>query len=177
MKGAQHRPRVAVSSCLLGEPVRYDGNHRRDSCITEQLSALFEWLPVCPEVGIGMGVPRAPIRLVTRGGRVHAVGVEDDTVEVTQALQDYAQRMSEQLADVSGYIFKSRSPSCGLIDTDLFDAQGYLLDKTSGVFAAVIRDIFPDLPLTDECSLADPVARDAFVQRVFDYLPSREMPR
>jgi len=154
--------------------VRYDGNHRRDSCITEQLSALFEWLPVCPEVGIGMGVPRAPIRLVTRGGRVHAVGVEDDSFEVTQALQDYAQRMSGQLAGVSGYIFKSRSPSCGLTDTDLFDPEGYLLDQTSGVFSAVIRELFPDLPLTDECALVDPVARNAFVQRVFRYLHPAE---
>lgn len=164
-----HRPRVAVSSCLLGQPVRYDGEHKRNACITDLLSAYFDWLPVCPEVGIGMGVPRPPIQLVKQGDGVHALGREDANMNVTRTLQAYAQQVSDQLVGVSGYICKSRSPSCGLTDTELFSPDGTLIGKTTGVFAAKLQILFPDLPLIDEIALAEPSLRDAFVQRVHDY--------
>lgn len=167
--GSTHRPCVAVSSCLLGQPVRYDGRHKRNACITDRLSAIFDWFPVCPEVGIGMGVPRPPIQLVKQGDTIHALGVDDADMDVTPALRAYARQLADQLLGISGYIFKSRSPSCGLTDTDLFDHDGIVIGKTAGVFATMIRELMPDLPLIDETSLADPAARDAFVQRVRDY--------
>jgi uncharacterized protein YbbK (DUF523 family) len=163
-----------VSSCLLGEPVRYDGDHKRNACVTDLLSAHFDCAAVCPEVGIGMGVPRPPVRLVKQDGRIFAKGVEDARVDVTARLQRYAQQISNQLSGVSGYIFKSRSPSCGLNDTDLFDAGGELIGKTGGVFSSMIHDLLPDLPLIDEVNLDDPAAREAFVQYVYDYWERRQ---
>lgn len=167
-----NRPRVAISSCLIGEPVRYDGGHKRHACITDQLSKHFDWFPVCPEVAIGMGVPRPPIQLVEKNGRVHALGVDDRALDVTDALQDFAQQSLGPLSDVSGYIFKSRSPSCGLTDTDLFDARQRVTGKTAGIFAASIQALLPDLPMIDETCLDDPAARDAFIQQVKHYHPA-----
>ena len=165
----ENRPRVAISSCLIGEPVRYDGGHKRHACITGLLSKHFDWFPVCPEVAIGMGVPRPPIQLVERHGRVHALGVDNPALDVTAELQDCAQQLVEQLAGVSGYIFKSRSPSCGLTDTDLFNTDHRVSGKTSGIFAARIHVLLPDLPMIDEMRLDDPAIRDAFIQQVKRY--------
>jgi uncharacterized protein YbbK (DUF523 family) len=153
----------------LGQPVRYDGRHKRNACITGLLSTYFDWFPVCPEVGIGMGVPRPPIQLVKQGDRVHALGREDANVDVTAALQAYAQQLSAQLAGVSGYVFKSRSPSCGLMDTDLFNPDGTLIGQATGVFAAEVQMLLPGLPLIDEISLVEPLKCEAFVHRVRDY--------
>ncbi len=163
------RPRIAVSSCLLGEPVRYDGGHKASSCITGLLSTYFDWFPVCPEVAIGLGVPRPPIQLVKLHGSVHALGVDNPSLDVTTALQSCAQQLAGRLGDVSGYIFKSRSPSCGLTDADLFDANGLVTGKTPGVFAAMIHEYLPDLPMIDEIRLNDPAAREAFLRQVTLY--------
>lgn len=151
--------------------MRYDGKNKRNACITEQLSEHFDWFPVCPEVAIGMGVPRPPIHLVEDREGIHALGVEDSTLNVTLALQAYARQISDQLAGASGYVFKSRSPSCGLGDTDLFSTGNRVIGKTTGIFAAVIHDLLPDLPLIDETALADPAACEAFIQRVKRYQP------
>ncbi len=169
MADGRSRPRVAVSSCLLGEAVRYDGEHKCNDGVIELLSAHFEGVPVCPEVAIGMGVPRPPIRLVKLEAGIRARGVEDASHDVTQLLQAFARQCVVQLAGVSGYIFKSRSPSCGLSDTDLFNADGGLLGKTAGIFSAMIHERLPELPVIDEHQLEDPVQRDAFVQQVRDY--------
>jgi len=162
-----HRPRVAVSSCLLGEPVRYDGAHKRSECVADQLSAYFDWFSVCPEVGIGMGVPRPPIRLVKLEAGIRVCGVEEASRDVTLPLQTYARQLSARLAGVSGYVFKSRSPSCGLIDVDLFDSGGRLVGQAEGIFSGMIHDLLPGLPLIDEIQLDDPALREDFVRRVY----------
>ena len=163
------RPRVAVSSCLLGELVRYDGAHKRNASVIDLLSEYFDGVPVCPEVAIGMSVPRPPIRLVRLEGCIRARGVEDAGHDVTQPLQAFAQQCAVQQAGVSGYIFKSRSPSCGLNDTNLFNADGGLVGKTAGIFSAMLHELMPELPRIDENQLEDPARRDAFVQQVRDY--------
>ncbi|TCK17961.1 uncharacterized protein YbbK (DUF523 family) [Thiogranum longum] len=169
-----NRPRVAVSSCLLGEPVRYDGGHKRSDCVTDLLSTCFDWFPVCPEVAIGLGVPRPPIQLVKLHDGVHALGADNPSLDVTAALQACAQQLAVQLADANGYIFKSRSPSCGLTDADLFNSEGYVTGQAPGIFAATIQACLPDLPLIDEILLDDPVAREAFIQQVKVYRPAGE---
>ncbi len=174
MADGRSRPRVAVSSCLLGEPVRYDGAHKRNASVIDLLSVYFDRVPVCPEVAIGMGVPRPPIRLVKLEEGIRARGVEDASHDVTRPLQAFAQQCAVQLAGVSGYIFKSRSPSCGLNDTDLFNADGGLIGKTAGIFSAMIHELLPELPGIDENQLEDPAQRDAFVQQVRDYHAKRQ---
>ncbi|HHH45051.1 MAG TPA: DUF523 domain-containing protein [Gammaproteobacteria bacterium] len=160
------RPLVAISSCLLGENVRYDGRHKRDPCIAQYLSTHVDWKPVCPEVGAGLGVPRPAIQLVGTEERPAALGVENSSLEVTEALLEYAQRMLPELRDVNGYVFKSRSPSCGLVDTPLFDSSGQELAQTAGLFARVIVAALPALPVIDEQQLHDTQRRARFLQQV-----------
>ena len=162
------RPLVAISSCLLGENVRYDGGHKRDTCIAQYLSAHVDWKPVCPEVGAGLGVPRPRVQLVGDRDRPAALGVEDSRLDVTAALYDYAQRELQALQGVSGYVFKSKSPSCGLVDTPLFDINGHETELTSGIFAR-IKTALPGLPVIDELQLCEATRRDLFLQQVMAY--------
>jgi len=160
------RPLVAISSCLLGENVRYDGRHKQDSCIAHYFSARVDWKPVCPEVGAGLGVPRPAVQLVGDKNQPRALGVENASLDVTDALVKYAREMLQELQDVNGYIFKCRSPSCGLTDTLLFSTDGQESGFTSGVYAHVITTALPDLPVIDEQQLLDAQNRDLFMQQV-----------
>jgi len=167
------RPRVAISSCLLGEPVRYDGGHKRHPRITGELSQLFDWLPVCPELEAGLGVPRPPVRLVGDRQQPRALGIDNPGLDVSAALADCAQRLLPGLQGVSGYIFKSRSPSCGLIDTPLFDCDGRANGVTAGLYAALVRAAMPGLPLIDERQLEQADLREQFLCEVGVYRQSQ----
>jgi len=160
---------IGVSSCLLGNRVRYDGGHKYNSIIDELFSTGFDLIAVCPETGIGLGVPRPPIQLLKQQAQVRAVGVEDKTIDVTDALHDYAQRIMKDHRKLCGFIFKARSPSCGIGSSDLFDAQGTYLDKTSGIFAATLQQINPKLPVIDEDSLALDENWKRFIERVNEF--------
>ena len=163
---------VAISSCLLGLPLRYDGGHKYDEVLHQTLSDIFDFYPLCPEAGAGLGVPRPPVQLVRVRGQLRARGVERPELDVTQALVDYAMTQHATLQNIYGYIFKSRSPSCGLGDVDIFEA-GTLVDKGSGLFARTIRQLEPALPVCSETQLHDPVARIRFVERVHNFYHAR----
>lgn len=157
--------RIGISSCLLGEPVRYDGGHKRDNLIIETLGRLFAFVPVCPEVAIGLGVPRAPIRLVGDPHAPRALGVDDATLDVTGKLSAYGVRMARELDGISGYIFKSRSPSCGLQGVEVYPYGA----TAAGLYARAFMDIQALLPVAEESQLADPALRDDFIERVYEY--------
>ncbi len=163
------RIRLGVSSCLLGNRVRYDGSHKCDPLIVETLGELFDFVPICPEVAIGMGVPRPPIRLQGQPAQLRAVGVDDPELDVTIALRDYAKQIAPGLQNISGYIFKSRSPSCGIGDVQVYDNSGEPSALGVGIFAQALMSYWPLLPVTDECCLAQPEARADFVERVSSY--------
>jgi len=165
-RAGSERPVVAISSCLLGEKVRYDGKHKQDPGIAQYFAARVDWKPVCPEVGAGLGVPRPPVQLVGDKSAPSALGVENARLDVTDVLAGYAREMVQELKGVSGYIFKSRSPSCGLTDTPLFDADGHENGFTSGIYARVITTALPDLPVIDEQRLQDTDSRGLFLQQV-----------
>lgn len=160
--------RLGVSSCLLGQRVRYDGDHKRDVYITEMLARYFEFVPVCPEVAIGLGVPRPPIRLVGTVAKPRAVGVDDPSLDVTAALATFGRRQGRSLRGISGYIFKSRSPSCGLLRVEVF-TRGGGSRRGTGVYAAALRAARPLLPVVEEEQLRAPALRDNFLERVFAY--------
>lgn len=161
--------KLGISSCLLGQRVRYDGNHKRDGYITETLARYFEFVPVCPEVAVGLGVPRPPIRLVGSAARPRAVGVDDPTLDVTEALTAYGGRQAQMLAELSGYIFKSKSPSCGLERVKVY-VRGATAPRTgTGIYAAAFRAARPLLPLEEEGRLNDAALRDNFLERVLAY--------
>lgn len=163
------KPRVGISACLLGEPVRYDGGDKRDACIIDSLSDCFEWVPVCPEVGAGLGVPRSPVQLVALSDRLRALGVADRSLDVTPALEAFSHSWLEQFSDLSGFILKSRSPSCGLHDTPHFDAQRETQALGGGLFTRLLLQRHPRLPVEDELGLHDPQRRQHFIARVLAY--------
>ena len=159
--------RLGISSCLLGQKVRYDGNHRHDRFITGTLGKYFEFVPVCPEVAIGLGVPRPPIRLVGNPTAPRAVGVADPTLDVTRKLIVYGQRMARTLDAISGYILKSRSPSCGMERARVYG--GGRVRNGRGVYTAAFLARQPLLPVEEEGRLGDPELRNNFIERVFAY--------
>lgn len=162
--------RVGVSSCLLGREVRFDGGHKRDAFVDQTLSRYFEFVPFCPEVEIGLGVPRDPIRLERRDGRVRVVGVRQTELDVTEPLAEYARRVVRGHPDLSGYILKSKSPSCGMERVKVYDpASGIPAADGVGEFARAVMEHWPELPVEEEGRLNDPVLRENFIERVFTY--------
>ena len=148
------RPRVGISACLLGEPVRYDGRHKRDAWLVDVLGPQVEWVSVCPEVEAGLGTPRETMELVRDANGRMALMTTETKRDVTDALQRYADRRVEELerADLDGYVLKADSPSCGL--------------EGPGLFAAVLTARLPDLPIVDERQLADERVRQRFADGV-----------
>lgn len=169
------KPIIAISSCLAGAPVRYDGAHKRDRWLLEQLGRHVEFRAYCPEVAIGLGIPRKPIRLVERDGATWVVGVDNPDLDVTEPLQRYAAQLAPQLDDISGYVFKSKSPSCGLYRVKRYNAKGHPHDTTRGAYAEVITGLLPDLPVEEEGRLNDAGLRENFVSRVFVYRRWQQM--
>ncbi len=159
---------IGVSSCLLGAEVRYDGGHKLDHHISEVLGEFFEWVPVCPEVEIGLGVAQQPIRLV-RGDDdprlVEPVSAED----LTERMEGYyaGERIDElRAAGLDGFILKSRSPSCGVEGVDVVDPDHSITRNGTGVFARVLLQVWPELPVTEEGWFEDPGWRGDFFERV-----------
>ncbi len=163
---------IAVSACLLGERVRYDGAQKRHPLIMK-LADEFVLQSFCPEVTIGLSVPRAPVQLVTTATGIRARGVTDPAYDITARLQTYAQMQSEALKICAGVIFKSRSPSCGLGSTPLFNEQAEQTGKTGGLFAVVLRDCLPDVPMVEESVLATEAEIAVFVEQVRGYSKRR----
>jgi uncharacterized protein YbbK (DUF523 family) len=157
--------RVGVSRCLLGDRVRYDGEHHRDERIIE-LGERFEWVPICPEVEIGLPVPRPTIRLVRIGDAIRVQGSRDPSMDVTDALGGLFGADPDRFADVCGFVLKGRSPSCGVRRTKIYDAQGQHVDEGPGAFTRAVMQQRPHLPIIDEERLGDPAQREDFVARV-----------
>ena len=161
---------IGISSCLLGERVRFDSGHKNQSYITETLSDYFEFRPFCPEVAIGLGIPREPIRLVVNelGGAVQCVGTKNPDKDVTEPLKNIAREQFDWIASLDGYIFKKDSPSCGMERVKVYTNA---MPKRNGVgiYAAEILQAFPNLPLEEEGRLGDAGLRENFIKRVFLY--------
>ncbi|TDF84616.1 DUF523 and DUF1722 domain-containing protein [Pseudomonas sp. H9] len=167
---AIRKPRIAVSACLIGAEVRYNGGHKASRLCNELLSQHVDFVPVCPEVAIGLGVPRAPIRLIGDPAAPHAVGTHDPALDLSGPLRAYGQQMAADLQDISGYIFMQKSPSCGLERVKVYQANGYPAHEGGrGLYAAAFCQQRPDLPVEEEGRLCDPVLRENFITRVYAY--------
>ena len=162
--------RVGISSCLLGEEVRYDGGHQKDAYITGVLARYFTWVPVCPEMEVGMGVPREPIRLVGDAAAPRLMGVTSGT-DHTARMREFAGRRVDELRhrELSGYILKRGSPSCGLERVKVYAGDGPPARTGTGLFARALTDALPLLPVEEEGRLNDAHLRDNFITRVFAY--------
>ena len=165
--GVPERIPVGVSSCLLGEAVRYDGGHKHDAFVTRVLGRYFEYVAWCPEALAGLGVPRPPIRLAGDPDAPRAVRISDPSVDVTAALLDVARDTVREMHALRGYIFKRGSPSCGIERVKVYGEPGKSPRMGRGVFARAVMKAHPLLPCEEEGRLNDPALRESFVERVF----------
>src|SRR5580692_10876880 len=153
-------PRVGVSSCLLGEEVRFNGGHKRYRFLTDELGPYVDWVPYCPEVSIGLGTPREPIRLTTDGRLVNRGGTADHTAAMA-ALPLPAEQLD-------GYVFKAKSPSCGIRAIPRYSEDGIAAGHDGrGLYADRVLTAFPLLAVEDEGRLNDAALREAFCERIF----------
>lgn len=159
--------RLGISSCLLGTRVRYDGGHKHDRYITDVLGEWFEWVPVCPEFEIGLGVPRPTIQL--QAGNPDPQLVEPISgVVLTELMEDYAARRLTEVEEfgLDGFILKSSSPSCGLEGVDVLDTDHSTTKDGVGIFARVLAQRWPDLPVAEEGWFGDDRRLRVFIESV-----------
>nr|MBP7322829.1 DUF523 and DUF1722 domain-containing protein [Deltaproteobacteria bacterium] len=162
--------KVGISACLLGHTVRYDGGHKLDRFLTDTLGRYVQWVPVCPEVECGLPVPREAMRLV--GDPDHPRLVTRTTrVDHTERMIQWAARRITELEqeNLSGFIFKSRSPSSGMQGVTIYTEDGMPGQRGSGLFAKLVMQGFPLLPVEDDGRLHDPQLRENFIERLFVY--------
>ncbi len=160
---------IGISSCLLGAKVRFDGGHKRDDFLVTTLGKWVQWVPVCPEVEVGMGTPRESIRLVREGGEVRLVAPKSGR-DWTAEMRAYAERRLGELEarDLDGFVLKKDSPSCGMERVKVYG--GGMPSRTGrGLFAEALLTRWPYLPVEEEGRLNDPRLRENFVERVFAY--------
>ena len=164
------KPRLGISACLLGEKVRYDGGDKKDHCLIKTFGDHIDWVPVCPEVEIGMGIPREAVRLVGDPAKPRMVA-ERSGKDWTPEFNAFAAKRAQALTtlDLAGYIFKKNSPSCGVERVRVYHTRGVPNRHGRGLFAAAVMRTLPLLPVEEEGRLNDPALRKHFVERVFAY--------
>ncbi len=162
--------KVGISSCLLGNEVRFDGGHKHSRLCTESLSRYFDFVAECPEVGVGMTIPRKPIRLIGDVSAPKSVYVHDNTVDFTDKIIDFGQQKAKEHSDLCGYIFMKDSPSCGVFRVKVYQENGYpAAESGQGLYSKQIMDANPLLPVEESGRLADSLLRENFITRVFAY--------
>ncbi len=160
--------RIGVSACLLGEKVRYDGDHRLNSYVADTLAEHFELIPVCPESELGMGIPRETVDLVGEVAAPSMIGTHTRK-DWTQAMNDWATRRIQELAPLNlcGFVMKKGSPSCGVFRVPVIQENGESLLEGRGLFAMAFMKANPDVPVEDELRLEDPQVREMFLKNVY----------
>jgi uncharacterized protein YbgA (DUF1722 family)/uncharacterized protein YbbK (DUF523 family) len=167
--------RIGISSCLLGQEVRFDGGHKRDPFLTDTLGLQVDWVPVCPEVEMGLGTPRETLRLVRSGDAANPLRMVTTRtgIDHTDGMNKWSARRLDELAreepDLCGYILKKDSPSCGMERVKTYSAGGMPERNGRGLFATALMRRFPLLPVEEEGRLNDPRLRENFIERVFAY--------
>ncbi len=160
--------KVGISACLLGQPVRYNGSHKNAPFCSEVLTEWFEFVPICPEVEIGMGVPREPIRLVRENQQIRVKNVTDQSRDYTDQLHAFANQKAPELNDLCGYIFMQKSPSCGVFRVKVYSPDGMPeYHPAMGAYAYQLQQHYPLLPMEEAGRLNDIHLRENFIIRVF----------
>ena len=170
------RPRIGISACLLGDEVRFDGGHKRDPFLADVLAPHVEWVRVCPEVEVGMGTPRETLRLMRLGDGAVRMVTTRTGIDHTDSMVRWSRRRLQELdrEDLSGYVLKKDSPSCGMERVKVFTHGGMPEKNGRGIFADALLQRFPGLPVEEEGRLSDPRLRENFIERVFAYRRMRQ---
>ena len=164
-----NKPKVGVSQCLLGDAVRYDGQSKPCAIVIDKLGEHFELIPVCPEVEAGLSIPRPPVQLSGSIEHPRLIGRDNPDIDITDLMQSYCLNKTPTLNELSGFVFKSRSPSCGLHSTPIFIDGKCITEKASGVFAHAVQTSDPNLPIIEETQLESGQVLDNFLLAVSTY--------
>ena len=172
----EEKIRLGISSCLMGNPVRFDGGHKHDRYLTDTLGQYVEYVPVCPEVECGMSIPRESLRLVGDPENPRLVTGKTN-VDYTEQMQSWAKKRIVQLEaeQLDGFIFKSRSPSSGMERVKVYSGGGMPQKTGVGMFARAFMNHFPNLPVEEEGRLHDPILRENFIERSFVHRRWRQL--
>lgn len=170
----EEKVRIGISACLLGERVRWNGDHKREPWLVDTVGKFVEWVAVCPEMELGLGTPRPPVQLeraAAKDGGTRLVEVESRR-DLTQRMDAFAARRVQELRalDLGGFVLKAESPSCGLARVKVWN-EGTSTSTGSGRFAEALLAALPDLPVEDEERLRDPGVCERFFERVFNRRP------
>jgi len=168
---------IGISACILGHEVRYNGGHKLDRFIRDTLGAYVRFVPVCPEVEIGLGTPRETLRLEKDDNMVRLVTTKSK-LDHTKSMELFAKKQTEQLADenLCGYILQKGSPSCGMERVRIYSKPGVAPNRNGqGLFAKALMQYFPNLPVEEDGRLNDPGLRENFIERIFAYRRLRNL--
>ena len=160
--------KIGISSCLIGENVRFDSGHKKNAYVTGVLKDYFEFVPFCPEVEIGLGIPREPIRLVAINDEVRCRGTRNDDLDVTDALYNIAEKQKAWQGELCGYIVKKDSPSCGMERVKIYH-KDMPTKKGIGLYTQRLMENYPYLPVEEEGRLEDVHLRENFIARIYIY--------
>ena len=164
------KPKIAISGCLLGEEIRFDGQHKRHPHVVQESANLFEFQSFCPEVAMGLGIPRKPVRLVKKGKDVRLVDRADHSIDHTDVAEKTFKGLESTLKGVSGIVLMAKSPSCGYDPIKVYDYKsGMPKEKGRGIWAQHVEDNFPLIPKIDSGRLYDNHLRDTFRTQVLIY--------
>ena len=167
---ADQKPRLGISACLLGMPVRFDGGHKQDNFIQTSLASHIECVPVCPEVEAGFAIPRPTMQLRLQGKDIRIVMSKGEHEDVTHKMSDFASKKMNELSRLDGFIFKKNSPSCGVFRVPVvINKHGYREKTGTGIFAKAFMERYPLIPVEEEGRLKDAGIRENFIERVFAY--------
>jgi len=167
------KPTIGISECITDSLVRYDGKSEFNPQLIASLSGSFNLQTVCPEVECGFGVPRPPIELVDISGELKVLGRDDKNLDVSKQLKEYANQKALTLGHLSGYIFKARSPSCGLNSAPIYSLEKEKLRLSNGIFAAALVQAFPLMPVIESEKLVEERECIIFIDRVNKYISSK----
>jgi uncharacterized protein YbgA (DUF1722 family)/uncharacterized protein YbbK (DUF523 family) len=168
---------LGISSCLLGNEVRHDGGHKRNAYATSTLSEYFNFRPYCPEVAVGLGVPRPTIRLTRSDKGIRLTGSDNTDMDITDEMSAWSSNAISGMHDLSGFILKNNSPSCGMERVRVYDGNGAPTRDGIGLFADNLMKAMPSLPVEEEGRLNDALLRENFIQRVFVYYRWQQLTR
>lgn len=161
-----NKPLVGVSQCLLGDAVRYDGQSKANTIVIDKLAPLFTLIPVCPEVEAGLSTPRSPVQLTGSITNPKLTGRNNPNIDVTEIMQNYCNTKPVELEHLDGFIFKSRSPSCGLNSTPVFIDNQCVTETGRGIFAKHMCASYPDLIVIEDIELDDKNLLDHFIRSI-----------
>ncbi|MGI1679241.1 MAG: DUF523 and DUF1722 domain-containing protein [Cellvibrionaceae bacterium] len=166
----KQRPIIGVGSCLVAHPVRFNGGYKRKHMYIDRLKKHADLVPICPEMGIGLGVPRETIRLVDIDGELRARDSDTQTKDYTDKLKNYADEQLQRFPNLGGYILVKGSPSCGYERVTKYNEQGNGIGSdAAGIYAQRLMDQNPLLPVEEDGRLYDHALRESFVSRIYLY--------